>query len=408
MLRQIRNYRFNPFTAASSASVITDEVHAIPASGTYWVRLFEAPDEDYVEPTSGTPVYIRDTASNVLTEVSGAPGVDEFRVDYTFKTGWVEFNSANAGTVILVCYRGTGTPIIAEHVNALQLFQPATPFFCGDGSDGPATISSDTNLTEDPSGSGIVIKQYSNLTIDAAVTLGIAASLHGLVIAVSGRLRMDASAAISVYAKGAAGGNAVDTGTGNIGGAGGFGGGGGGGGSAGAGGQGGSAYRAFLVGNGYGGVGGATGANNASSGVPSTILSPVDHAWRSLANLMVYGAGGGSGGGYTAGWFYGYGGAGGGFLIINCNVLDLASGAQFLANGQAGFNTGTNNGGGGGGAGGVIVILANRIIGDTAANVESSRCNVTGGGGGSSLYGAGGNGAAGYKRAIELSEFNVY
>ena len=399
MLRQIRNYRFDPFAAVNSYAVITDEVHAIPGSSPYWVRLHEVPDENYTDPTSGTPVYVRSAAGTVFTEVSSSPGLNEYRVDYNYKTGWVEFNSGNAGEIILVCYRGTGSPVEAELVNALQWFQPATPFFGGDGSDGDVTISANTALSEDPSGSSIALKQYRNLTINSGVTLSLASGVHGMILAVQGRLELRDNATISVNGRGGLGGS-----PGSPGGAGGYGGGGGGGdsmhgdGSAG----GGTTYR-FGPAAGAGGAGGI-GDGNGDNGTRYPILAERDIYWRSLRNIMMYGAGGGGnapGGG-------GGGGAGGGFLIVNCNILSVASGATLQARGINGTGA-TNYGGGGGGAGGTLVVLANHVIGETPENVETNMCNVSGGTGAVvSSSGNGGNGAAGYKRVIQLYQYNVY
>jgi len=400
MLRQIRNYRFNPFTATNTFTVITDEVHAIPSSSPYWVRLHEVPDQSYTDPTSGTPVYIRNADGMVFTEVSGSPGLNEFRVDYTYKTGWVEFNSGNAGEIILVCYRGTGSPVEAEIVNALQWFQPATPIFGGDGSDGDVTISADTALAENPAGSGIALKQYTNLTIATGVTLSLASGVHGMVLAVQGRLKLEANAVIDVAGRGASGGPGADS-DGARGGCGAFGGGGGGGGYSTTGGNGGGDAPLFAPGAGQGGSGGSSGVNGSNG---SKLIIADDLYWRILSNILVYGAGGGAGGGP----YGGSGGSGGGFVIINCNVLELASGVSFQAKGSNGANSGHQNGaGGGGGAGGIILILANRVIGGTAPNVQSTNCDVSGGSGGSG-YSNGGAGADGYKKVVELYEYNKF
>ncbi len=411
MLRKVVNHRLNPFTAANTHAVITDEVHAIPASGTYWARLFEAPDSTYVHATSGSPLYIRTVGGTVFSEVSSSPGLNEFRVDYTYKTGWIEFNSGNADDIILCCYRGTGSVVTAELVNALQWLRPVAPFFAGDASDSDLTVSSNTALTESPASSLIAFKQYDNLTINSSIELSLNSAANGMIITVAGLLTMNSSASISVSGNGGAGGVATGAGTSGQGGEGAFGGGGGAGGSGGAGGDGGTTpIEPFSIGRGVSGAGGAQGANNGAAGVAHDIISPTDHYWKELTNLMLYGAGGGAGGGNGTDGHYG--GAGSGFLIINCNVLSVATGAMFDASGGNGQSTGVNGrGGAGGGAGGVAVIAANQIVGDTAANVEANMVDVSGGAGSTCDEGAGGtggNGADGYKRVIELHEYNVF
>ena len=398
-LRKIVNKRWNPFTEASAATVITDEVHAVSDASPYWARLNEVPDEDYTEPTSGTPVYIRNTDATVFTEVGGSPGLNEFRVDYDYKSGWVEFNSGNADDIILVCYRGLGSPVEAELINALQWFETAAPYFGGDGSDGDVHITANTNLSADPAGSYVAFKQYTNLEVDGSKTVGLS-GIRGMILNVQGLLKLGDSAVLDVTGDGAAAGAM-----------GAFGGGGGGGGDA-AGDDGGgpdksgsTASQLFLPGAGAGGAGG--GALTAGSAGTNYCYAQQDIYWRSLANMMVYGAGGGAGG--SAG---GAGGAGAGFIIINCGVLEVGASVSFSAGGSNGAAAGGggNKGGGGGGAGGCILILANRIVGETAANVQANMCDVGGGTGGAGAIGgkAGGAGADGVKRVIEIYDYNVY
>lgn len=410
MLGLIRNYRFDPFAASTSFQVISNEYHAIPGSGTYWVRLKEVPDEAYTEPTSGTPVYVRTSGGTPFTEVSGSPGLNEFRVDYTYKSGWVQFNSGNAGNVILVNYRGTGSPITAELLNALQMFQPATVYFGGDGSDGAGNITTDTALSEDPAGGGMAFKQYTTLEIATTKTLSLGSGVHGAVIAVQGLCKLGNSAVIDVSGKGGAGGAGGGVGVlGSPGGAGGYGAGGGGYGYTStpeykAGGDGGSAPGA---GAGAGSSGRGATVSGAGGAGSNLVVGADEMQWRSLLAQAVYGAGGGGGGGGDhAG---GAGGAGGGFLVINCGVLEVGTAPSFDASAVDGSAGGsTSGGGGGGGAGGTIVIIAQRIVGSTAATIQSTYCDVTAGAAGAGNLSAGGAGAAGYKRVIELYSHNLY
>jgi len=403
MLRKLVNFRWNPFTESNSYTVITDEVHAVPATSPYWVRLKEVADEDYTDPTSGTPVYIRTAGGTPFAEVSTSPGLNEFRVDYDYKTGWVEFNSGNAADIILVCYRGTGSPVEAELVNNLQRFETATPYFGGDGSDGSLTVSSNTQLAEDPAGSALVYKQYTNVLIEAGYTLSIASGCHGLVLAVQGKLELESGAKIDVNSRGAAGGaGGGGSANGAEGGVGGYGGGGGGGGSATyEGGRGGSPYG--MGGTGRGGSGGGVGAAG-SAGVRAVRFED-DVCWRSLVNQYVPGAGGGGGGADG-----GAGGAGGGFILVNCAVFAINSGT-LEAKGAVGNNGGSGAGGGGGGGGGTIIVLADRITGPHSHSyIQGTLCDVSAGAAGSGGGGGGngGAGAAGYKRVIELYSYNIF
>jgi hypothetical protein len=393
MLRKVTNYRFNPFTAATAFSTITSEPHLIPASGTYWVRLNEVPDETYVHATSGTPLYVVDYSGNTFTQTLSTPGLGQFRADYTYKTGWVEFNSGNADTPIKISYRGTGSPVEAELINSLQRFEPATAVFCGDGSDGEISIAADTSWSESPSGSGIVLKQPANISISSGFTLSIAAGVRGMILAVAGRLKMDGGV-ISVVGRGGAGG----TGAGDNGSSGGFGGGGGGT-TVGftSGGDGGGVVNngitaLFCPGAGKGGSGQVYGGAAAEAG-QNLVLSGDGSYWRSLVNQMVYGAGGGAGNNADDG------GAGGGFIIINCNILEVTSASRIGAYGGAGAGSQ-----GGGGSGGTVVIIANHIKGYSASDIQTTNVEVYGGA--ATTYGAAG--AAGYKKVVEMYEHNVY
>lgn len=407
MLAKKVNHRINPFTAAAAYTTIAGEVHAIPGSGTYRIRLNEVPDENYTHATSGSPLYIRTPGGVVFAEVATSPGLNEFRVDYEYKTGWVEFNSANADDIILCDYRGTGSPTTAEVINSLQYGIPMiAEFLFGDGSDGDATISSSTALSP-ASGENVVFKQYDNLTINASQTLSLDSSGRGMILCVAGVLTMGASAQISVAGNGGSGGSGTST-AGNDGGAGAWGGGGGGGGVGGIGGAGGGNDVLFGPGQGVGGAGGLS--NNGAGGHGAATVWSKEHFWRTLQNFMIYGAGGGAGGG-NIGHLGRPGGAGAGFLIVYCNILDISSGARFNASGEDGVDSvNTDAGGGGGGAGGAVLVAAQRIVGATEATLESTFIDSSGGSGGSSGgtgSGVGGDGSDGPKRGVELYEYNV-
>ncbi|MBW1989256.1 MAG: hypothetical protein JRI97_06890 [Deltaproteobacteria bacterium] len=411
MLRLVRNHRFDPFSQAPAYAAVTDEVHVIPASGVFRVRLWEVPDPEYSHPVSGTPVYIRNLSGTVFTEVSSAPALNEFSVDHAYKTAWVEFNSGNAGEVIYACYQGTGSPEHAELVNGLQLLQPASAYFGGDGSDGDLTLSGNTNLSESPAGSGVAFKQFNNLDL-SGYTLSVTGAAKGIILCVRGVLTMDASTVIDLDGKGMSGGAGQTfgyrdglpgaTGHPRIGG--------GGGGGA-------MNYANGGAGGGLPGIGGAgtSAANRDGMDGTNALIGPLDQAWRFAENWL---PGGGGGGGAAGTWEDGgAGGAGGGLLVIQANVISAASGLSITAggsNGSTAANGGEHgSGGGGGGAGGTVIIVAHRIVGRTAAQIEAA-CSVSGGAGGSggsgssSTGGDGGAGASGYARCVELYSYNLY
>ena len=104
-LSDVVNFRFDVFTETYSEETITSEAHVIPANSPYYVRLTEIPKND--SPSSVT-VYDVAAAAN-MTEVSGTPGDDEFRVDYKYQSDRIQFNAADAGRSIQVSYKGIGS-----------------------------------------------------------------------------------------------------------------------------------------------------------------------------------------------------------------------------------------------------------------------------------------------------------
>lgn len=385
--RQVRNHRFDAIAGTTEYVVITGEVHAIPGSGTYRVRLNEYPDADYAEPTSGTSLYVRTPASSTAwTQVSGSPGLNEYRVDETYLSGWVEFNSGNADDVILVNYRGTGSNGMAEMINSLNyagICSPS-PIPFGDGSDGDVTISADTTLTVSPAGAISVYKQYANLTVEAGWKVDITAGLRGAILCVSGLLDLEAAAYFDVTGRGGTTCEAA-----------GFGGGGGGGSTGNDGTAGGGALSVGIA----PGIGGAGGVGLSVGAAGTNLISAPSQYWRTLNNLLAYGSGGGNGFGGAAG------GVGSGFLVIFANVLRVGAGVLFNCNGSAGAAGGVSPGGGGG-AGGQCLIIAGKLVGDTAANVKANMVNIAGGAGGTGTAG-GGAGADGFKEVIELYSYNI-
>jgi hypothetical protein len=213
-------------------------------------------------------------------------------------------NGGNAGTVLLTYDARTAGTVTATGGTA------GTPF--GTGSDGAVTISSNTTLTAD--------KNYTNLTVNAGVTLNTA----GFTVCVSGTLTNNGTVTDSTSGGAGGAGGATKTGvlgtgeTGNAGSAG---------------------SVSSVTGGGTGGKGGGSGGSgggelNGSSGV------------------FVAGGNGGAGG---------TGGKGGGvfrlFVATIVNNGSINANGYAAANGSAGgagenYDSAAASGGGGGGAGG--------------------------------------------------------
>lgn len=120
-------WRFNPFTAASTAIDKTENGLTVPVSSPNALQLLEAPRKD--TPTSIT-VYCVDDAA-YFTEVASAPNAGEFRVDYPdpdgYGTGLVQFNSGDAGKVVNVVYKATGGVAVIDYLQARMLLPAGSP-----------------------------------------------------------------------------------------------------------------------------------------------------------------------------------------------------------------------------------------------------------------------------------------
>ena len=326
--------------------------------------------------------------------------------------------------------------------------------FSGDGSNGSATISVDTNLPASDH-----VRQYTSLTIQSGGVLR-CSGFPLLAIGVQGTLTIQGSGVIYMGGSpGGHGGSAVSPagsggpGPGGPGGRGDWGNGGLGiqggfsnylsfGSDGAAGGAGGSApVSPFAMWGGGGGGGGGTnggggasgGTGGSGSGSPSrhganrlygytatpgfSLFSwnPLDRA-RIVESALVFltsgplGYGGGGGGGFGPGsgegaYCSGGGGGGGGAIVIECDTLSLPLlGVSIVANGGAGgdgYVGSIAHHGGGGGGGGTILIFARTIV-----NGADGRLIVVGGAGG--LYMAapdGGNGACGMAVVVSLADF---
>lgn len=116
-LPKVTDDRFNPFDGTETPTSIVDETHQIPSASPYRIQLVEVPTSLGLTVTS-------DTASP-YTEVSVAPASQfQYRVDWTYKTGIVEFHSDAAGDTVEIDYDGLGTVMLAGHVNRLAERNP--------------------------------------------------------------------------------------------------------------------------------------------------------------------------------------------------------------------------------------------------------------------------------------------
>ncbi len=113
------NRRRNPFTDQETPVEKQETGLTIPTSAPYLVQLLEVPLKEL--PSSVTVYNVTD--SQYMTEVTTSPAQGQFRVDYPEPggegTGLIEFNSADAGKVINISYKGTGSPVITEFLDAI-------------------------------------------------------------------------------------------------------------------------------------------------------------------------------------------------------------------------------------------------------------------------------------------------
>lgn len=114
-----RNYRYNPFQDTLNAVTVTNEAHIISSSSPYTIQLCEAPKKD-------TPSTITLKIDGVTAqEVAAYPAQGQYWPDYLtnadgnehWNTGTILFNSADAGKLVTVTYKATGSIVWAETVN---------------------------------------------------------------------------------------------------------------------------------------------------------------------------------------------------------------------------------------------------------------------------------------------------
>lgn len=120
------DYRYNAFDDVAEPLAISGEIHIIPSSSPYTIRLAEVPQKTT---PSGISLTIAGTAAS---EVAATPAAGEFWVDYNtgadndenWNTGTIQFNSADAGKTVVVNYNGIGT-LVSVDFHGTQLFDTA-------------------------------------------------------------------------------------------------------------------------------------------------------------------------------------------------------------------------------------------------------------------------------------------
>ena len=132
------NRRRNPFTDQDLAVDKNENGLVIPTSAPYFIQLVEVPRKDVPSTVSVYNV----TDSVYMTEVTGSPGQNEFRVDYPEPdgegTGLVEFSSLDAGKTVNVSYKATGSAVVTEFLDTLishPLNEAAGDMYYHDGDD---------------------------------------------------------------------------------------------------------------------------------------------------------------------------------------------------------------------------------------------------------------------------------
>jgi hypothetical protein len=118
------DFRYNQWIDALEPLTITNEVHTIPLSSPYEVRLNEVPQK--TDPSSLVVKYT--SSGTALTEKAEQPAEGQFWPDYNtsangdenWNTGTLLFNSADAGKEITVSYKGLGTLVDVARILEIQ------------------------------------------------------------------------------------------------------------------------------------------------------------------------------------------------------------------------------------------------------------------------------------------------
>jgi hypothetical protein len=118
VIPELTNSRFNPFTGVQGENPITGEVHVVPRIAPFYVALVEAPKRE-VPSTVVIQGYV---------ETEGFPNPGEYRVDYRYGTGLVQFNASDAGRTITASYVGLGSAVLIEYMQRIAREDPAEGF----------------------------------------------------------------------------------------------------------------------------------------------------------------------------------------------------------------------------------------------------------------------------------------
>lgn len=339
----ISDYRFDPYNNVIVPFQINSETHVIPSNAPYVIRLNEVPLKE--SPSSLTVKFENNTA---LTEVSASPAAGQFWPDFNtadqnWNTGTLKFNVADAGKVVKVSYKGTGT-LAGVKSNRY----PSWWLERGDGSLGDKVCTN-----------GEVFEGVYNFK-SFTVPIGVTVSINRTAIILCTGAFINKGAVIG-YGRGAFGGP-----VGSDGGVGEFAGSGGGGLS--------TSSLTFY----YGG---------------SASAATIDYVVRNNTAWM-FGGGGSGGNNGLGGGNSPSGGPGGAGIIVRANQASVGT---ISMDGAGGISaTGMKATGASGGGGGAVLVIANII--------SNPSITVAGGGGGApgSSGSWGTAGAAGWFKLIEL------
>lgn len=167
------DYRWDPFTNVSTA-VDAVEWHIIPNSSPYTILLNEVPMKSEpstmsVRPITGITSSTSITYGANYTEVASTPSANQFRPDYitgadndsSWDTGLIEFSSSNAGQLVEISYKATGT---LASVKSHQ--QPSWWRERGDGSEGNYIPTANETISGVHNYKSVYIKSGITITVD--------------------------------------------------------------------------------------------------------------------------------------------------------------------------------------------------------------------------------------------------